>query len=87
MSLKGEQNYDENRQYERSRRCAGRKIKYKDADGSCQQKYQNQIANAQKQLQEVSASQEMTSEQKMKKRQEIQQEITSSKVTLLFSVV
>lgn len=38
---------------------------------------QNQIANAQKQLQEVSASQEMTPEQKMKKRQEIQQEITS----------
>jgi len=48
---------------------------------------QNQIANAQKQLQEVSASQEMTSEQKMKKRQEIQQEITNLKATLLFSVV
>lgn len=38
---------------------------------------QDQIANAQKQLQDVSASQEMTPEQKMKKRQEIQQEITS----------
>lgn len=38
---------------------------------------QNQIANAQQQLQEVSASQEMTPDQKMKKRQEIQQEINS----------
>ncbi len=38
---------------------------------------QNQIANAQKQLQEISAGQEMTLEEKMKKRQEIQQEITS----------
>lgn len=38
---------------------------------------QNQIANAQQQLQEISASQEMTPEQKMKKRQEIQQEINS----------
>lgn len=38
---------------------------------------QNQIANAQKQLQEISANQEMTLEEKMKKRQEIQQEITN----------
>lgn len=37
----------------------------------------NQIANAQKQLQEISANQEMTLEEKMKKRQEIQQEITN----------
>lgn len=38
---------------------------------------QNQIANAQKQLQELSSNGEMTIEEKMKKRQEIQQEITS----------
>lgn len=38
---------------------------------------QNQIANAQKKLQELSASTEMSVEEKMKKRQEIQQEITS----------
>lgn len=37
----------------------------------------DQIANAQKQLQEISANQEMTPEEKMKKRQEIQQEITN----------
>lgn len=38
---------------------------------------QNQITNAQKQLQEISANQEMALEEKMKKRQEIQQEITN----------
>lgn len=38
---------------------------------------QTQIANAQKQLQDISADKEMPAEQKMKKRQEIQQEITS----------
>lgn len=38
---------------------------------------QNQITNAQKQLQEISSNQEMTLEEKMKKRQEIQQEITN----------
>jgi len=38
---------------------------------------QNQIANAQKQLQEVSSREDMTQEEKMKKRQEIQQEITN----------
>lgn len=37
---------------------------------------QNQIANAQKQLQELSANKEMSIEEKMKKRQEIQQQIT-----------
>lgn len=37
---------------------------------------QKQIANAQKQLQELSSNEEMTPEEKMKKRQEIQQEIT-----------
>ncbi len=36
---------------------------------------QNQIANAQKQLQELSSNKEMSVEEKMKKRQEIQQQI------------
>lgn len=36
---------------------------------------QNQISNAQKQLQELSANKEMSIEEKMKKRQEIQQQI------------
>lgn len=38
---------------------------------------QNQIANAQKELQELSSNEDMTLEEKMKKRQEIQQEITN----------
>jgi len=38
---------------------------------------QNQIANAQKALQELSSNKDMELEEKMKKRQEIQQEITS----------
>lgn len=38
---------------------------------------QTQIVNAQKQLQDIAADKEMSAEQKMKKRQEIQQEITS----------
>ena len=37
---------------------------------------QNQIANAQKQLQEISSNKEMSLEEKMKKKQEIQQQIT-----------
>jgi len=37
---------------------------------------QNQIANAQKELQELSANKEISIEEKMKKRQEIQQQIT-----------
>ncbi len=37
---------------------------------------QNQIANAQKKLQELSSNENMTIEDKMKKRQEIQQQIT-----------
>ena len=37
---------------------------------------QNQIANAQKQLQELSSNKEMSIEEKMKKRKEIQQQIT-----------
>ncbi len=38
---------------------------------------QNQIANAQQRLQSLSSDEKMTPEEKMKKRQEIQQEITS----------
>lgn len=38
---------------------------------------QNQIANAQKKLQDLSSNEDMTIEDKMKKRQEIQQEITN----------
>lgn len=38
---------------------------------------QNQIANAQKKLQELSSNEELSIEDKMKKRQEIQQEITN----------
>ena len=38
---------------------------------------QNQIANAQKRLQELSSKDDMPLEEKMKKRQEIQQEINS----------
>lgn len=38
---------------------------------------QNQVANAQKKLQDLSADKEMSIEDKMKKRQEIQQEITN----------
>lgn len=38
---------------------------------------QNQIANAQKALQELSSSEALTPEEKMKRRQEIQQEITN----------
>ena len=38
---------------------------------------QNQIANAQQKLQDLSSNEEMSLEDKMKKRQEIQQEITS----------
>lgn len=38
---------------------------------------QNQIANAQKRLKETASNQELTPEEKMKKKQEIQQEIAS----------
>lgn len=43
---------------------------------------QNQIANAQKQLQELSSNEEMTLEEKMKKRQEIQQQISDLNIQL-----
>ena len=43
---------------------------------------QNQITNAQKQLQELSSNEEMTLEEKMKKRQEIQQQISDLNMQL-----
>ena len=45
------------------------------ANDSVSKNIQNQIANAQKQLQELSSNKEMSIEEKMKKRQEIQQQI------------
>ena len=48
----------------------------KKATDSVSKNIQNQIANAQKQLQELSANKDMSIEEKMKKRQEIQQQIT-----------
>ncbi len=46
------------------------------ATDSVSKSIQNQIANAQKQLQDISANKDMSIEEKMKKRQEILQEIT-----------
>lgn len=46
------------------------------ATDSVSKNIQNQIANAQKQLQELSVNKDMSIEEKMKKRQEIQQQIT-----------
>ena len=46
------------------------------ATDSVSKNIQNQIANAQKQLQELSANKDMSIEEKMKRRQEIQQQIT-----------
>ena len=46
------------------------------ASDSVSKNIQNQIANAQKQLQDLSANKNMSIEEKMKKRQEIQQQIT-----------
>ena len=43
---------------------------------------QNQIANAQKQLQELSSNENMSLEEKMKKRQEIQQQINDLNMQL-----
>lgn len=45
------------------------------ATDSVSKNIQNQISNAQKQLQELSANKDMSIEEKMKKRQEIQQQI------------
>lgn len=49
------------------------------ANDSVSRNIQNQIANAQKQLQELSANKEISMEEKMKKRQEIQQQIMDLK--------
>ena len=46
-----------------------------ESNDSVSKNLQSQIVNAQKQLQEVSANKEMSLEEKMKKRQEIQQQI------------
>ena len=54
---------------------AGR-INMMKATDSVSKNLQSQIANAQKQLQELSANKDMSIEEKMKKRQEIQQQIT-----------
>lgn len=52
------------------------------ATDSYSRNIQNQIANAQKQLQEISSNEEMTLEEKMKKRQEIQQQISDLNIQL-----
>lgn len=52
------------------------------ATDSYSKNIQNQIANAQKQLQELSSNEDMTLEEKMKKRQEIQQQISDLNMQL-----
>ena len=52
------------------------------ATDSYSRNIQNQIANAQKQLQELSSNEDMTLEEKMKKRQEIQQQISDLNMQL-----
>ena len=52
------------------------------ATDSYSRSIQNQIANAQKQLQELSSNEDMTLEEKMKKRQEIQQQISDLNMQL-----
>ena len=52
------------------------------ATDSYSRNIQNQIANAQKQLQDLSSNEEMTLEEKMKKRQEIQQQINDLNMQL-----
>ncbi len=52
------------------------------ATDSYSRNIRNQIANAQKQLQELSSNDEMTLEEKMKKRQEIQQQISDLNMQL-----
>lgn len=52
------------------------------ATDSYSRNIQNQIADAQKQLQELSSNEDMTLEEKMKKRQEIQQQISDLNVQL-----
>ena len=50
-------------------------IRMVQADDSVSKNIKNQIANAQQKLQDLSSNKEMSSEDKLKKRQEIQQEI------------
>ena len=52
------------------------------ATDSYSRNIQNQIANAQKQMQELTSNEDMTLEQKMKKRQEIQQQISDLNMQL-----
>lgn len=52
------------------------------ATDSYSRNIQSQIANAQKQLQELSSNEDMTLEEKMKKRQEIQQQISDLNMQL-----
>lgn len=52
------------------------------ATDSYSRNIQNQIANAQKQLQELSSNEDMSLEEKMKKRQEIQKQISDLNVQL-----
>lgn len=52
------------------------------ATDSYSQNIQNQIADAQKQLQELSSNEHMTPEEKMKRRQEIQQQINDLNMQL-----
>lgn len=52
------------------------------ATDSYSRNIQSQIANVQKQLQELSSNEEMTLEEKMKKRQEIQQQISDLNMQL-----
>ncbi len=52
------------------------------ATDSYSQNIHNQITNAQKQLQELSSNEDMTLEEKMKKRQEIQQQISDLNMQL-----
>lgn len=54
----------------------------KQAADSYSRNIQNEIANAQKQLQELSSNEEMTPEEKMKKRQEIQHQISELNMQL-----
>ena len=52
------------------------------ATDSYSRNIQNQIANAQKQLQELSSNEDMSLEEKMKRRQEIQQQISDLNMQL-----
>ena len=60
-------------------------MKRQTATDSVSKSIQNQIANAQKQLQEISSDKDMSIEEKMKKSQEIQQKITCLRSVCYFS--